>query len=77
MDNITKPDWPTPLETVEVGNVIQSQQNILDKIDETENRLRDDQREIERRKQNGIVHNIEESECMRTKKKEISMILSR
>ena len=51
MDNITKPDWPTLLESAEVGYVIHSQQNIQDKIDETENRLRDNQREIERRKQ--------------------------
>ena len=40
MDDITKPDWPKLLESAEVGNVIQ---NIIDKIDEPENRLRDDQ----------------------------------
>lgn len=58
---ITTPDWPTLIESTGLGKVVQSQQSILDKITETEKRLRDDQREAERRKPNCIIHNVEES----------------
>ena len=63
VDEIQKPDWPTLIESVEFGKVIESQQtSILGRMEEKENKLREDLKEAERRKQNGIIHNIKESE---------------
>ena len=60
ISNLGTPDWPNLLQSSEWGKVVESQQTILNRITEAESRIRDDQREIESRKQNGIIHGIPE-----------------
>ena len=63
VDGIQNPDWPTLIQSVEFGQVIQNQQSsLIGRMEEKENKLREDLKEAERRKQNGIIHNIKESE---------------